>query len=104
MPAHEATSQDPKYIIHPDHVLPKDDKRVRQWGLDTMKKYEYLFKPDTPNLRVVCRDAVSAEEIDIRNIYPFKDLNFFIHRQGKGWFLTLMTRGTILARLGYLKV
>lgn len=106
-----------RWIIDPSDVRETDAERVKKWCLGIMSKHEHRFTSDVPNRRIVYKGEVEPEDIDIRNVYPFPNLNWFIHKQmfrGKdglidGWFITLLSTGEkhskLLFRLGpYVKV
>ncbi len=100
----------PKYIIDPEHVKPKDDTRIRQWGLAIMKKHESRFKNKTPHGKIVYEKELEPEEIDIRNIYPFSNLYYFIMKEHDYWVLRLCcvkptdNKSIILAQLTYTQI
>jgi len=103
-------SKEIKYIIDPKEVSKKDDLRVRSWGLSVINKYEHFLDDKLPERRIVYRKEVEPEDIDVKNIYPFPDLHWFIHREGQFWCLTLCYKNpkhkndVILAKLTYAKI
>ena len=94
----------PKYIIDPREVSSKDDERVRKWGVEVMKKHEFRLNSKFRDKQIVYRGEVDPEDIDIRNLYPFKDLNWIIFRDGKFWSLMLRSKEKLLALLTYAKI
>lgn len=101
----------PKYIIDPKDVAPKDDLRVRQWGLGIMKKHESKLNSHCRNREIVCRKEIEPEEIDIKNFYrPLNGLHWMIFRDEKFWVLRLCgrrpesTNDVILAQLTYANI
>ncbi len=94
-----------KWIIDPKDVTAKDDERIRKWGLGTMKKNEFrLSATKYKDKQIVFRGEVDAENIDIRNLYPFKDLNWVIFKDGQFWSLMLRSKEKLLALLTYSKI
>lgn len=96
---------DDKWIINPKDVSAKDDIRVRKWGLEVMKKHESkLIWSKYKNKQIVYKGDITAEDIDIKNLYPFKDLNWIIFKDGQFWSLMLLSKGKLLALLTYSKI
>ena len=94
-----------KWIIDPQDVKKKDDARVRKWGAEIMKKNEFRLNANKyRNKQIVYRGEIDPEEIDIRNLYPFKELNWIIFRDGKFWSLMLRSKEKLLALLTYSKI
>ena len=94
-----------KWIIDPKDVKEKDDARVRKWGVEIMKKNEFRLNPNKfRNKQIVYRGEIDAEDIDIRNLYPFKELNWIIFKDGKLWSLMLRSKEKLLALLTYSKI
>jgi len=98
----------PKFIIDPKDVEVKDDLRIRQWALGIMKKMDRESRLDSsvPNKRIVYEKEIEAEDIDIKNIYPFEDLWYMVFRFGKYWKLRLIHKRpagnyAILAEMTY---
>lgn len=103
----------PKFVVRPEDVAPKDDVRVRQWGLSIMKKHLSRLDDKHPDGTIVFEKEVEPEEIDIMNIYPFAkigDMRYFIMRNKPYWCLRLLYKRptgpgySILAELRYLNV
>jgi len=103
-PEELAERRKPKYIIDPKDVLPKEEARVRAWGADLMKKHEYLLNAQVSDRHIVAKDGIKPEDIDMRLIYPFPDLNWLIYRNGQYWSLMLRSGGKILAVMTYAKI
>lgn len=98
-----------KWVVDPKDVKKDDELRVRQWGLDIMKKHEKYLDDKLPDKRIVARKDVSPEDIDIRNIYPFKDLWWMIYKNSNYWTLRICYKNkggaySILAELTYASV
>ncbi|MHA2281526.1 MAG: hypothetical protein ACXAC5_11785 [Promethearchaeota archaeon] len=101
--------REPKFVVDPKDVVPKDDVRVRQWALDIMQKHTSRLNDQVPNGKIVYEKEIEPEEIDIRNIYPFKDMYYMIFRKKPYWCLRLLYKTTggnhaILAELTYANV
>ena len=79
-----------KYIISPHDVTPKDDVRARQWAAEVMKKNESKLSYEFKDREIITSGEVEPEAIDIRNIYPFKDLHWVIYRAKTNFNLMLM--------------
>lgn len=98
------TLREPRYIINPRDVLPKEETRVRQWAAEIMRKNEHRLNPHVKDRHIVWSGAVEPEDIDIRQIYPFDDLNWIIYRNGIYWSLMLRSKEKLLATLTYAKL
>ncbi len=73
-----------KYFVDPNSVSLKDDRRVRNWAAEMVKKHEskmntYHFK----NKGIVISGELGPEAIDVGSIYPFADLRWMIFRDDK---------------------
>lgn len=103
-----ASRREPKYIIDPKEVTATDEARVKAWAAAIMAKHERFFTDKIRDRTIVARGEVSAEEIDIRNIYPFPDLNWIIYRRnikfGTLWNLMLLSKGVVLFVSSFAKV
>lgn len=99
--------REPKWVVNPKDVKAQDEMRVRKWGFAIMQKHESRLKNDVPVGTIVFQKEVSAEEIDIKNVYNFEDLGYFIMRQSVDrWVLRILYKTpsgkhSILAELGY---
>lgn len=80
-----------KYIIDPNEVAPKDDMRARKWAAEMMKKHESKLDLKVKENTVIASGVVEPESIDVRNIYPFKDLQWYIYRRGRAFHFMLTT-------------
>jgi len=101
--------REPKYVVDPKDVAAKDEMRVREWGLSIMQKYESKLNSKVPNKTIVYEKEVEPEEIDIKNVYPFKNLRWFIMKLGNQWALRLLYKTpsgkhSILAELRYVTI
>jgi len=101
--------REPKYVVDPKDVKKNDTIRVREWALNIMKKNSSRLKDTVKNLHIVYEKEVKPEEIDIRNIYPFKDLYYTIYKHDPHWCLRLLykTEGqntAILAEFKYINI
>jgi hypothetical protein len=99
----------PRFIINPTDVKPNESDRVRQWAREIVKKMDDAGRLSTSKVRpnqIIARDGVDAEDIDIRQIYPFPDLNWIVYRKGKSniWALMLRSRGVILAEVAFAQI
>lgn len=94
----------PKYIIDPRSVKKEEETRVRQWALALMNKHEDKLKKKTPNKHVVWSGTVEPEDIDIRQVYPFKELNWVIYRDDPFWALMLRSNAKPLAIMKYVQM
>lgn len=98
----------PKYIIDPDDVTAKDETRVRKWAKTIMLQMEKESRLDDtlPDKRIIYYKEVEAEDIDIKNIYPFEDLWYMVFKKDAFWKLRLMHKRpagnyAILAEMTY---
>lgn len=101
--------REPKFVVDPKDVKPKDDIRIRQWALEVMKKHISRLDEKLPDKTIVWEQGVEPEAIDIRNIYPFEDLGYMIFRKKPFWCLRLLYKTSggnhaILAEMTYANV
>ena len=90
-----------KYIVDPKGVSLKDDRRVRNWAAETIKKHEHRMNVHHfKNKQIVTSGEVGPEAVDIGSIYPFPDLRWMIFRDDRRidcawqvmWSIMLTTR------------
>lgn len=81
-----------QYIVDPKDVAQKDDLRVRNWFAKIMSKNEHKLSPKCKDLQIIATGDVEPEDIDIRNIYPFKDLHWIIYKQGAYFHISLVCK------------
>lgn len=101
--------REPKFVVDPKDIQAKDDIRVRQWALGIMQKHTSRLNDQVLDKQIVFEKEVEPEDIDIRNIYPFKDLGYMIFRKKPFWCLRLLYKTTggnhaILAEMTYANV
>lgn len=85
-----AKRREPKFVVNPTDVQPKDDIRIREWALGIMQKNLSRLDDKTPNKTIVYEKEIEPEEIDIRNLFSFKEMRYFIMRLGNMWSLRLL--------------
>lgn len=95
-----------KYIIDPYDVQKKDYQRIAQWCLKKIKKYEGKLGYHWNDRAIIASGAIEPEEVDVRNVYPFKDLAWFIYRDGLRFsiMLTANNARTLLFKASYAKI
>ncbi len=93
-----------KYIVDPKDVLPKDDLRARAWAHGVISKHENKLHKKWKHGQVVTSGVVKPEDIDIRNIYPFSDLNWIIYRHHDCWNLMLRSKEKMIFVASYAKM
>jgi len=71
----------PQYVVDPKEVKDKDDVRVRLWAAEIMKKHDSKLTDKWKENAIIATGDVEAEDVDILNIYPFKDLHWIIFRR-----------------------
>ena len=94
----------PKFIIDPRQITQKDHNRVRAWAAEIMSKNEHKLNNKFKDREIVTSGEVEAEAIDIRSIYPFQELNWYIFRDGPRWSLMLRSHHRILFTASYAKI
>ena len=90
-----------KYLVNPKDVTKKDEMRIRAWAGEIMRENEHRLDKKVADKKIVWSGEVKPEAIDIKNIYPFPDLNWIIYRNGICWNFMLKTRGAVLANITY---
>lgn len=96
--------REPKFIIDPRDVSPKDDIRARTWAAAMMKKYEHKLNNNIPDRHIVARGEVEPEDIDVANIYPFANLNWIIYRNKEYFTFLLASNKTVLFVSTFVKI
>jgi hypothetical protein len=96
--------REPRYILNPKDVAVKGEQRIRQWAGEKMSKNEHKFNDRWTNGQIVASGIVEPEEIDIGAIYPFPDLWWLIHRDGKFWTFVLLSKKRMLFKIQYAKI
>ena len=76
-----AARQQPQFVVDPREVTVKDDVRVRLWAAGIMGKHESKMSDKCKENAIIASGDVEPEEVDIRNIYPFKDMHWIIYRK-----------------------
>lgn len=91
----------PKFIMDVNTITSKEYFRVKKWGHDLVLLNEHKFNDKWKHLEIVSSGTVKAEDIDIRQIYPFKDLHWIIYRHKTKttnlWILLLMSKNKVLS-------
>ena len=87
---------EPKFVVDVAKVTTKDTTRVLQWTREIMKKYESKLNYEYKEGEIIASGEIEPENLDIRSVYPFKDLNWIIYRRG--------TKFNILLRSGHNKL
>ena len=93
-----------RWIIDPKDVSNKSSARVSAWASELMHKHEHKLNNTWKHLQVVTSGTVEPEAIDVRNFYPFPDLNWVIYKYHNYWCLMLRSKGTKLATITYAKI
>lgn len=86
------------FFIDTSDLREADLKRLRQWGVSLMQKHEHKFNNKWKHLEIVTSGIIKPEDIDVRQIYPFPDLNWLIFRYNTMWVLLLLSKRRILSR------
>lgn len=97
----------PRFIIDVSELQRSDTDRVKAWGEALAAKHEHKFNPRWKHLEIVTSGTVKPEDIDIKQIYPFKDLHWIIFRYNKeksGWVLYLMSKNRLLSQQFFITV
>lgn len=93
-----------RWIVDPNTVSKKDNQRVRAWAAEIMRKNEHKLNNNWKNGEIVTSGEVEVESIDVKNIYPFPDLQWYVYRRAKYWCLMLRSKQKLLATFYYLKI
>ncbi len=105
-PDEEALEQrrKPRYIVDPKDVTAKDEDRARAWALEIMQKHEHKFTKKWKETQIVTSGEVTPEDIDIRGLYPFPELNWIIYKLNGLWHLMLRSREKMIFISTYARV
>jgi len=75
-----------QFIIDPSTVEAKEDLRVRLWCYNKMQQHESKLTPHcTPN-EILASGDIEPEDVDIKSIYNFEDMHWFIFRRDGSLF------------------
>lgn len=95
---------EPKYIIDPKDVSPKDDLRCRRWAAEMMKKNEHKLDTKYKDRQIITRGEIDPEDIDVKNIYPFPELHWIIYRDGVYFAIMLCSKHRMLFTSSFVKI
>lgn len=99
----------PTFIVNPADVIPKDETRARQWAATVMKKHESKLNPHRfKNRAIVTSGEIEPENVDIKAVYPFPDLNWIIFRSDSKdtimWSIMLRSKSRVLFTTTFAKM
>ena len=100
-PEEQERRRKPPTIVKIKDVTTNNETRLRTWALEVMKKNEFRLNKKTRNKKIVWSGVVEPEDIDIKAIYPFEDLNWVIFRDGAYWTLMLRSKEKALSYFTY---
>lgn len=92
------------YILDPYTVGVEGEIRIRNFAGELMRKNEHKFHNKIPDRKVVTSGDITPEAIDVKAIYPFKDLNWVIWRNKSYWSFMLLSEHRLLFNLDFLKI
>jgi len=93
-----------KFTVDPYQISKKEDLRARNWAHEMMKKHESKLDLKVKENAIIASGEVEPEAIDVRSIYPFKDLHWYIYRRGNGFHFALTEgRKRLIFTSGFLK-
>lgn len=96
--------REPKYVLDPKEVGPEGEARIRQWALEKMLKNEHKFNNKWRDNQIITSGDVEPEAIDVRAIYPFPELQWYIYKDGKFWTFMLLSKHRMLFKIQYAKI
>lgn len=73
--------REPKYIVDIKQIQDKDILRIKAFASEIMTKHESKLDNRWKIREIVTSGEIEPENIDVRAIYPFKDLNWIIYRR-----------------------
>ena len=93
-----------KYIIDPYDVKPKEESRVRQWCAEVMTRHESKLSHKFRDREIIASGEVEPEAIDVRSVYPFKDLRWIIYRAKMNFNIMLLSGPRMLLVSSFAKI
>lgn len=100
------TDDKKRWIIDPYDVKPKDFKRIHAWAHGVISKHEHLLKNEKYKVgKIIARDGLKPEDLDVQQFYPFKGLWWLIYKVfDNHWGFRLMAKRTVLFEIVYKKI
>lgn len=92
------------YILDPNEVEESGEMRIRRWAADIMSKHEHRFTPKWKDRQIIYYGNVEPEEIDVRAVYPFEDLNWIIWKNKYYWSFMLLSKHKMLININFAKI
>ena len=82
-PAELKERRKPVFNVDQKEVTPQDNERVRDWAREIMQKHKSkLDLTKWKNREIITSGTVEPEAVDVKSIYPFPDLYWYIYRGG----------------------
>lgn len=99
----------PQLVVDPNDVNQKDEIRAKQWATAIMLKNESKLNPNKfKNREIVTAGFIKPEDVDIKAVYPFPNLNWIIFRSDARntimWSIMLRSGGKTLFTTTFAKM
>jgi len=91
-------------FIDSDTVTKKQTKRIDNCALMLMNRHEHLFSNEVPNGKIIVREELKREDLDIPQIFDFKNLSYIIFRRDNLWCIRINQGPKMLIEIAYAKI
>lgn len=94
--------------IDPESVNAKQVKRLDDFASSLLKslmsRYEYMFTDDVPDRKIIVKEELNPNSVDLPQMYRYNNLYYVIYRDGEAWCLRIMDGIHHLVTVGYKKL
>ena len=91
-------------FINPDDITKKDLVRIDDWAIKLMRKHEHRFSKKIPIGKIFIDEQLKPEDVDIPQIYDFRELHYQIYRKSIAMFaIRILQGGRVIVDAGYEK-
>lgn len=90
-------------FIDSDSINSKQMMRIDDFALFLMQKHEHLFLNDIPDGKIIVKEEIKPEDLDIPQIYDFKGLYYVIFKLDYKWYIRIMKGNKFLIEAAYAK-
>lgn len=91
-------------FIDPNKISQKEMVRIDDWAIKIMSKHEHLFSDKIPIGKIFVQEALKPEDVDISQVYDFRNLHYQIYRKNVSVFAIRIMQGSkMLIDAGYTK-
>ena len=93
----------PDEFIDPGTITKQQMKRIHACAKEIMARHEHLFSDDIPDKKIIARDSIAPELLDIPQIFHFSNLNYMIFKKDTMWHIRILSGRKMLIEAAYAK-